>query len=94
MLLVLLVVELLYTVQVSFREHKLLPEPFLLVPRNGEYWSSAQLQRRAAAVRYVLDDDAHLDPEAAALTARVRAMLPRLGFRRVFEKDGVRVGRR
>ena len=31
LLLILLVVELLYTVQVSFREHGLLPEPFLLV---------------------------------------------------------------
>jgi len=30
-LLILLVVELLYTVQVSFREHSLIPEPFLLV---------------------------------------------------------------
>ena len=30
-LLVLLVVEILYTVQVSFREHTLLPEPFLVV---------------------------------------------------------------
>ena len=30
-LLILLVVELLYTVQVSFREHILAPEPFLLV---------------------------------------------------------------
>jgi uncharacterized membrane protein (DUF373 family) len=30
-LLMLLVVELLYTVQVSFREHGLVPEPFLLV---------------------------------------------------------------
>ena len=30
-LLVLMVVELLYTVQVSFREHKIAPEPFLLV---------------------------------------------------------------
>src|SRR5437016_4898351 len=30
-LLVLLIVELLYTVQVSFREHALLPEPFLLI---------------------------------------------------------------
>jgi uncharacterized membrane protein (DUF373 family) len=31
MLLILLIVELLYTVQVSFREHALLPEPFLIV---------------------------------------------------------------
>jgi hypothetical protein len=31
LLLVLLVVELLYTVQVSFREHTLVPEPFLLI---------------------------------------------------------------
>lgn len=30
-LLILLVVELLYTVQVSFREHSVVPEPFLLV---------------------------------------------------------------
>ena len=30
-LLILLVVELLYTVQVSFREHTVIPEPFLLV---------------------------------------------------------------
>ncbi|MEO6723697.1 MAG: phosphate-starvation-inducible PsiE family protein [Blastocatellia bacterium] len=30
-LLILLVVELLYTVQVSFREHSLVPEPFLLI---------------------------------------------------------------
>lgn len=30
-LLILLVVELLYTVQVSFRDHALIPEPFLLV---------------------------------------------------------------
>ncbi|HWP98975.1 MAG TPA: phosphate-starvation-inducible PsiE family protein [Vicinamibacterales bacterium] len=30
-LLILLVVELLYTVQVSFREHTLVPEPFLLI---------------------------------------------------------------
>jgi len=31
LLLVLMVVELLYTVQVSFREHAVLPEPFLIV---------------------------------------------------------------
>ena len=31
LVLVLMVVELLYTVQVSFREHKIAPEPFLLV---------------------------------------------------------------
>ena len=31
LLLVLMVVELLYTVQVSFREHSLVPEPFLIV---------------------------------------------------------------
>ena len=30
-LLILLIVELLYTVQVSFREHALVPEPFLLI---------------------------------------------------------------
>src|SRR5207244_6840623 len=30
-LLILMIVELLYTVQVSFREHALVPEPFLIV---------------------------------------------------------------
>lgn len=30
-LLILLIIELLYTVQVSFREHALVPEPFLLI---------------------------------------------------------------
>ena len=34
-LLVLMLVELLYTVQVSFREHALLPEPFLIVGLIG-----------------------------------------------------------
>ena len=31
LLLVLMIVEVLYTVQVSFREHALVPEPFLVV---------------------------------------------------------------
>ena len=31
MLLILMIVELLYTVQVSFREHTLVPDPFLIV---------------------------------------------------------------
>jgi uncharacterized membrane protein (DUF373 family) len=31
LLLLLMVVELLYTVQVSFREHAIVPEPFLIV---------------------------------------------------------------
>ena len=68
-----------------------LPEPFIRVAGNGEYWSSAELRRRAASVTYVIDDDAHLDPGAAALTARMRRVLPRLGFRRVFARDGVRL---
>jgi uncharacterized membrane protein (DUF373 family) len=34
LLLILLVVELLYTVQVSFREHAVIPEPFLLIGRD------------------------------------------------------------
>ncbi|HEX7788388.1 MAG TPA: phosphate-starvation-inducible PsiE family protein, partial [Methylomirabilota bacterium] len=31
LLLILMIIEILYTVQVSFREHVLVPEPFLLV---------------------------------------------------------------
>jgi hypothetical protein len=30
-LLILMIVEILYTVQISFREHALLPEPFLII---------------------------------------------------------------
>src|SRR5499427_9728719 len=41
-LLILMIVELLYTVQLSFREHVLVPEPFVLValPRSAEKASS------------------------------------------------------
>ena len=37
-LLIMLVVELLYTVQVSFREHTIAPEPFLLVGVIRRKW--------------------------------------------------------
>jgi hypothetical protein len=41
-LLVFMIVEILYTVQISFREHALIPEPFLIVssPGSGACWCS------------------------------------------------------
>jgi hypothetical protein len=54
-LLILMIVEILYTVQVSFREHTLIPEPFLIVgliaatrrillpPSSRSSWSRARL---------------------------------------------------
>jgi hypothetical protein len=35
LLLILLIIEVMYTVQVSFREHSLAPEPFLIVDDRG-----------------------------------------------------------
>jgi uncharacterized membrane protein (DUF373 family) len=72
-LLILLVVELLYTVQVSFRLHAVTPEPFLLVGL-------------IAAIRRVLlltaefgqaagpSDPAQLVPELAVLSALIVAI--------------------
>src|SRR2546428_9093715 len=58
-LLVLMLVELLYTVQVSFREHALLPEPFLIVGL-------------IAATRRILVVTAEFSVKDAAQAARLR----------------------
>lgn len=57
-LLILLIVELLYTVQVSFREHALLPEPFLLVGLISAI-------RRVLVVTAELGEAQLRDPKAA-----------------------------
>ena len=71
-----------------------LPEPFIDVAGNGEYWSPAELRSRAAGVRYVIDDSDHLDPYPQKLMRQLRPRLPGLGFTIVFDRDGVRVWRR
>jgi hypothetical protein len=48
-LLVLMVVEILYTVQVSFTEHLLVPEPFLLSPSSPPSGASSCLPRSWAS---------------------------------------------
>jgi uncharacterized membrane protein len=66
-----------------------LPEPFELYRDNGEYWSSAELQRREAMVDYVIYDGSHLDPTPRRQMAMLRRRLPKLGFTVVFSSDGV-----
>ena len=70
------------------------PEPFVRGTGNGEYWSAAELRRRAAAVRYVLVDDGPTFPGTASDARRVRSRLRKLGFQRVFSRSGVEVFRR
>jgi len=63
LLLILMIVELLYTVQVSFRQHMLVPEPFVLVALisairrvliiTAEF--SALMDRGERALRYAID---------------------------------------
>jgi uncharacterized membrane protein (DUF373 family) len=64
-LLVMLVVELLYTVQVSFREHAIVPEPFLLVGV-------------IAAIRRVLVLTAEFSHEKQANAAQFQAFVTEL----------------
>jgi uncharacterized membrane protein len=72
-----------------------LPEPFLYVQGHGETWSRSDLVRRQRAVNWVLlDGTGASSPEQAAQIVQVRAMLPRLGFRVVFERAGVELLRR
>ncbi len=65
-LLILLVVELLYTVQVSFREHVVTPEPFLLVGL-------------IAAIRRVLILTAEVGHAGGESAANLQPMLLELG---------------
>jgi len=66
-LLILLVVELLYTVQVSFREHSVVPEPFLLVGL-------------IAAIRRVLILTAEFSPERPLSDAMFQRFVIELGI--------------
>jgi uncharacterized membrane protein (DUF373 family) len=76
-LLILLLVELLYTVQVSFREHALVPEPFLLVGlisairrvlvMTAEFGGEFQRKTETQAQHFVL--------ELAVLTVLILALV-------------------
>jgi uncharacterized membrane protein (DUF373 family) len=87
-LLVLMVVELLYTVKVSFREHALLPEPFLVV---GLIAATRRILVVTAEFGQMLDK-----PEAAfhkamievgLLTVMVVALVVSLRLLRAHEKE-------
>jgi uncharacterized membrane protein len=71
-----------------------LPEPWFTRPTNGEYWSDAELARRARAVRYVAYATDALDPYPAEQTRQLPAILRRQGFEEIFHAGDVRVFRR
>jgi uncharacterized membrane protein (DUF373 family) len=87
-LLVLMIVELLYTVKVSFREHALVPEPFLVV---GLIAATRRILVVTAEFGQMMDK-----PEAAfhkamievaILTVMVLALVASLRLLRAHEKD-------
>jgi uncharacterized membrane protein len=68
-----------------------LPEPFFTRPTNGEYWSAAELARRARAVEYVLFDLDSLDPGPRRQAALLPGILRRRGYVEIFRDGDVRV---
>jgi phosphate starvation-inducible membrane PsiE len=81
LLLVLMIVEILYTVQISFREHALMPEPFLVVGLIAGI-------RRVLVITAELSNVAQRDPdtfrhamlELALLTLMILALVGALGI--------------
>jgi uncharacterized membrane protein (DUF373 family) len=74
-LLILLVVELLYTVQVSFRKHTLVPEPFLLIGLISAIRRVLVLTAEYGELREKAEIDArHFFIELAVLTVLILAL--------------------
>ena len=81
LLLVLMIVEILYTVQISFREHALMPEPFLVVGLIATI-------RRVLVITAELSNVAQRDPEMfrhamlelGLLTLMILALVGALGI--------------
>jgi phosphate starvation-inducible membrane PsiE len=81
LLLVLMIVEILYTVQISFREHALMPEPFLVVGLIAGI-------RRVLVITAELSNVAQRDPETfrhamlelGLLTVMILALVAALGI--------------
>jgi hypothetical protein len=74
-LLILLVVELLYTVQVSFRKHTLVPEPFLLIGLISAIRRVLVLTAEYGELREKGDREAqHFFIELAVLTGLILAL--------------------
>lgn len=87
-LLVLMIVELLYTVKVSFREHALLPEPFLVV---GLIAATRRILVVTAEFGQMMDkpgEQFHKGMiEVALLTVMVVALVASLRLLRAHEKE-------
>ena len=87
-LLVLMIVELLYTVKVSFREHALLPEPFLVV---GLIAATRRILVVTAEFGKMVDKPASEFQkgmiEVALLTVMVLALVVSLRLLRAHEKE-------
>jgi uncharacterized membrane protein (DUF373 family) len=89
-LLVLLFVELLYTVQVSFREHTIVPEPFLLVGLIAAIRRVLVLTAEFAEIADKADEIfRHFIYELGALTLLIVALVASLY---ILTRQGVRAG--
>ena len=87
-LLILLIVELLYTVQVSFREHALVPEPFLLVGLISAIRRVLVLTAEFGELREKTEGGAwHFVIELTVLTVLIIALVISLV---VFRRNGAR----
>lgn len=76
LLLILLVVEILYTVQVSFREHTLAPEPFLLIGLIAAVRRVLVITAELAEQRTISEDVfRHLMIELGVLTMLILALV-------------------
>lgn len=87
-LLILLVVELMYTVQVSFREHALIPEPFLLIGLIAAIRRVLVLTAEFAQIHGLPESDfKHFIIELGVLTILIIALVVSLF---VLRKQGVK----
>jgi uncharacterized membrane protein (DUF373 family) len=93
-LLVLMTVELLYTIKVSFREHSLLPEPFLVV---GLIAATRRILVLTAEFSHLVDKpEAEFRKamiEVAVLTAMIVALVTSLRMLRAHVAAQAAVGR-
>lgn len=93
LLLVLLVVELLYTVQVSFREHNLAPEPFLLIGLIASVRRVLVITAEQAEIRSTSDDRFRdLMTELGVLTVLILALVASVVMLRQRPSEEVRRG--
>ena len=88
-LLILLVVELMYTVQVSFREHALIPEPFLLIGLIAAIRRVLVLTAEFAQIHNLPESEfKHFIIELGVLTVLIIALVVSLF---ILRKQGVKV---